>query len=114
MALLSAGSSVLHYLSHIQPVWLLVGGYTISMTIFGFFAMGVDKHRAPQGNWCHSESFLLKIAFIGGCLGILAGMQIFHHKNEKEIFMGFLVAALVLWFFIFQAVVHFFGPPPLP
>jgi uncharacterized membrane protein YsdA (DUF1294 family) len=109
-----AESYALHYLSHVKLPWLLFGGYVFLVGLFGFFAMGVDKQRASNGGWRLSEFFLLEVAFAGGCLGILAGAQVFHHKYEKEVFTGVLLGALITWFFIFQAMIHFFGPPPFP
>jgi len=104
-------SYLLYHLLHVKLPWLLFGGSVILAGLFGFFVMGVDKYRAAQGGWRTSEFFLLKVAFAGGCLGILAGTRVFHHKYEKEIFMGLLVGALVLWFCLFQAMIHFFGMP---
>jgi uncharacterized membrane protein YsdA (DUF1294 family) len=103
----------LYHLSHVKLPWLLFDGYVIFAFLFGFFVMGFDKYRAAHGGWRVSEFFLLKVAFAGGCLGILAGIRVFDHKHEKEIFIGFLVGALVLWFCLFETMIHFFCMLPM-
>jgi uncharacterized membrane protein YsdA (DUF1294 family) len=107
-------SYLLHHLSHVKLPWLLFGGYVIFAGLFGFFVMGVDKYRAAHGGWRISEFFLLKVAFAGGCVGVMAGTRVFHHKYEKDVFIGLLVGALVAWFFIFQGMIYFFGMPQAP
>jgi uncharacterized membrane protein YsdA (DUF1294 family) len=104
-------SYLLRYLSNVKLPWLLFGGYLIFAGLFGFFVLGVDKYRAAHGGWRISEFFLLKVAFAGGCVGVLVGTQAFHHKYEKDIFMGLLFGALVALFFIFQGMIHLFGTP---
>jgi uncharacterized membrane protein YsdA (DUF1294 family) len=59
--------------------WLLVSG------IVGFFAMGLDKARAGNGDWRISEMTLYHFAG-GGSLGVALGSCAFHHKTSKASF----------------------------
>lgn len=46
----------------------------------------LDKGRAKSGKWRIPERTLLLLALIGGSLGALAGMIMFHHKTRKAKF----------------------------
>ena len=45
-----------------------------------------DKLRAKKHRWRIPESVLLASAALGGSLGALAGMWLFHHKTRKPKF----------------------------
>jgi uncharacterized membrane protein YsdA (DUF1294 family) len=107
-------SYLLHYLSRVQPTWLLAGGYSVVASLFGFFTVGIDKFRAIHGGWRIPEIFILKIAYAGGCWGVAGGMFLFHNKTEKDYFVGLVAIALVVWFFAFEGLARVFGGPPLP
>lgn len=44
--------------------------------------MGMDKYRAKKDLWRISEMKLMCVAFLGGALGVLIGMSVFHHKTK--------------------------------
>ena len=44
------------------------------------------KVKAKQGSWRISEVSLLILAVIGGCIGALLGMKIWHHKTMHKKF----------------------------
>ena len=50
------------------------------------FLVGIDKWKAKQGSWRISEVSLLILAVIGGCIGALLGMKIWHHKTMHKKF----------------------------
>lgn len=58
-------------------VWLLV-----ILNIAAFTVFGIDKLKARQGWWRISESQLLGLALLGGSIGALMGMYIWHHKTK--------------------------------
>ena len=71
--------------------------YLIVINIVTFFVYGIDKWRstsgrllptgrkkAKQGSWRISEATLLLLAVIGGSIGALSGMQIWHHKTMHK------------------------------
>lgn len=48
--------------------------------------MLVDKEKARKNLWRIPESTLLTVAIMGGSVGCLAGMRLFHHKTRKPKF----------------------------
>ena len=42
------------------------------------------KSKAKQGSWHISEATLLLLAVIGGSIGALLGMQVWHHKTMHK------------------------------
>ena len=42
------------------------------------------KVKAKQGSWRISEATLLILAVIGGSIGALLGMQVWHHKTMHK------------------------------
>ena len=60
--------------------------YLIVITIVTFLVYGVDKWKAKQGSWRISEASLLILAVIGGSIGALLGMKVWHHKTMHKKF----------------------------
>ena len=67
------------------------------ITILAFICYGLDKKRAKKGQWRISEAHLLALAALGGALGALLGMLVFHHKTRKRKFTVTVPLFLVLW-----------------
>lgn len=61
-----------------------------------FFVYGMDKQRAVRGKWRVPEKTLLGLAVLGGSLGALFGMHLFHHKTKKPKFYIGIPVILVL------------------
>ena len=76
----------------------------ICINVVTFLVYGIDKWKAKQGSWRISEATLLLLAVIGGSIGALLGMQIWHHKTmHKKFKYGLpliLLAQIVLIYFI--------------
>ena len=53
------------------------------MNAAGFLVMFADKQKARRGHWRIPERTLLLIAALGGSLGSLLGMYLFHHKYRQ-------------------------------
>lgn len=60
--------------------------YLILINTAAFAAYGIDKYKAKNNKWRISEGFLIFLAVLGGSLGALAGMRIWHHKTKKSKF----------------------------
>ena len=58
--------------------------YLIVITIVTFLVYGIDKWKAKQGSWRISEASLLILAVIGGSIGALFGMKVWHHKTMHK------------------------------
>lgn len=57
--------------------------YILGMSIISFILMGIDKKRAIKHKWRIKESTLLFFALIGGAIGTLISMKVFHHKTKN-------------------------------
>ena len=55
----------------------------------GLLVMLADKKKARKNLWRIPEATLLTVAALGGSIGVLAGMYLFHHKTRKpKFFIG--------------------------
>lgn len=70
--------------------------YFIIMNLIGFFAMYLDKYKAKKHLWRIPEATLFLIAIIGGSIGSIIGMRIFHHKTRHWYFVYGMPAILFL------------------
>ena len=70
--------------------------YVVIINIVTFFLFGIDKRRAIKNKWRISEAMLLIFSLIGGCVGGILGMSIFHHKTKKMKFKILMPLILML------------------
>ena len=70
--------------------------YLFAVNLFAFILYGMDKNRAKRGEWRIKEKTLLGVAVIGGSIGALLGMHIFHHKTKHVYFLYGIPAVLFL------------------
>lgn len=79
--------------------------YLLLINAAGLLVMLADKEKARKNLWRIPEATLLTVAALGGSIGVLAGMYLFHHKTRKpKFFIGVpliltvqLIAVLLLW-----------------
>ena len=64
--------------------------YFALITIVAFILMGIDKRKAKKGAFRISEASLFITALLGGSLGSVAGMLVFHHKTNHWYFQFFM------------------------
>ena len=89
-----------HLLNIILPVYLIL------INAAGFLSMLADKQKAKKNRWRTPERTLLLLAALGGSLGSLAGMYLFHHKTKHRKFVlgipAILLAQLAaaIWIFL--------------
>ena len=76
----------------------------ICINVLTFLVYGIDKWKAKQGRWRISEGTLLILAIIGGSIGALLGMKVWHHKTQHKTFKYglplILLAQIALIYFI--------------
>lgn len=65
---------------------MILQTYLIGINCLSFILMGWDKLKALRNTYRISEKSLIFIALIGGAIGALLGMLIFHHKTKKNLF----------------------------
>lgn len=56
------------------------------MTLLTFIAFGLDKWKARHKRWRTPEATLLWLAVLGGSVGALLGMRVWHHKTQHKKF----------------------------
>lgn len=70
--------------------------YLIAVNVLAFILYGLDKKRARNREWRISEKTLIGIAVIGGSIGAILGMHIFHHKTRHWYFRYGLPLILIM------------------
>lgn len=65
--------------------WLAV--YLAAINLATFIVYGADKRRARKGKWRVPEKTLFLLPLLGGSVGALAGMRVFHHKTKHWYFV---------------------------
>ncbi|MCH4167204.1 MAG: DUF1294 domain-containing protein [Megasphaera sp.] len=53
-----------------------------ALNIIAFAAFGIDKYKALHHSWRIRERTLLILALLGGSIGAIIGMIVFHHKTR--------------------------------
>ncbi len=79
--------------------------YLILINIVCLLLTGLDKFNAIHKNFRIPEKVFFILSFIGGSLGTLTGMYVFHHKTKKmKFFLGipflFILNIISLYFLI--------------
>ena len=77
-------------------LWQAAAGYLAAVNLAAFALMGLDKRRARRGAWRISEKALFLPAVLGGALGGLLGMRVFHHKTKHWYFRFGMPALLIV------------------
>lgn len=70
-------------------VWLTV------INLLTFIVYGADKRRAKKGKWRVPEKTLFLLPLLGGSIGALLGMRVFHHKTKHWYFVWGIPAILL-------------------
>ena len=76
----------------------------IAVLIVGYFLygklaeriFGIDKKRAKKGQWRIPEKTLFLSAILGGSIGAILGMYIFHHKTKHWYFQVGIPAIMIV------------------
>lgn len=67
-----------------------------AVNLLAFALYGVDKVKAKKGAWRIPEATLLLVAFLGGSVGALLGMEVFRHKTRHAKFRILVPLFLIL------------------
>ena len=87
------------------------GIYLLLVNLWAFVLMGIDKRRARKDLWRIKERTLFLPVLLGGGLGGILGMKVFHHKTKHWYFrFGFPVILILeiagtvwlVWYFVFR------------
>lgn len=70
--------------------------YLVIINILSFILMGLDKYKAINNHWRISEYTFFGLSLLGGSLGTLIAMSIFHHKTKKNSFRILIPIFLII------------------
>ncbi len=72
----------------------LVTVWLVGINLATFLVYGADKRRAKRGAWRVKEKTLFLLPLLGGSVGAIAGMRVFHHKTKHWYFVWGVPAIL--------------------
>ena len=78
-----------------QPVITYLLWYLAAVNLVTFTVYGVDKAKARRGAWRIPEKTLFLLPLLGGSVGALLGMRVFHHKTKHWYFVWGVPAILL-------------------
>ena len=88
-------------MTEIQKILII---YFVTINVATFLTFGIDKWKARRSRWRIREASLLGLAVLGGSIGALTGMKVWHHKTmHKKFKYGLpliLLAQIALTYFI--------------
>ena len=82
--------------------------YLLLINIAAFALFGADKRKARRNAWRISEKALFLSAVLGGSLGAMIGMRVFHHKTKHWYFVFGIPAILVLQIIGYVLITNYF------
>ena len=83
----------------------ILATYLILINLTSFAMMGIDKRKAEKKLWRIPESSLFIIAIIGGSIGSIIGMRVFHHKTRHWYFVYGMPLILLLQILLIIAII---------
>lgn len=70
--------------------------YLILVNLLTFGLFWQDKRRSKKAVWRIPEKTLMGLCLIGGSIGGLLGMRVFHHKTRHALFVWGIPMIIVL------------------
>ena len=65
---------------------MIIYTFIAILNVITFLIYAIDKWQAKKNRWRIPESILLLLAVLGGSIGALMGMKIWHHKTMYKKF----------------------------
>jgi len=69
----------------------------VLINVLSFVLYGIDKKKSIRRKKRISEFQLFFISFLGGSIGSILGMKVFHHKTLKWYFWFLNIVFLIVW-----------------
>ncbi len=88
-----------------KTMLITIGAYLLVVNLWGFVQMYMDKRRSERYYWRISEFSLFIPALLGGAVGCLLGMRLFHHKTQH---LKFVIGMPLILVIHIAAVILFF------
>ncbi len=70
--------------------------YIIGVNLITFIFFWNDKRRSKKEAWRIPEKTLIGLCLIGGAIGGILGMRVFHHKTKHFLFVWGIPIILIL------------------
>lgn len=83
----------------------LIFSYLIIVNFITFILYAIDKWKAQHHKWRINENLLIILAFVGGSIGALLAMKIFHHKTKHKKFR--IAVPIILFFQIVLTIIMY-------
>ncbi|MGB4439450.1 MAG: DUF1294 domain-containing protein [Sedimentibacter sp.] len=74
--------------------------YLVLINLISFIMFYVDKQKARRDKWRIQEKTLHLTSFLGGTIGSIVAMILFHHKTKKTAFVAITGIALIVNIFV--------------
>lgn len=81
-----------------------VYGYGLIINLIGLYVMYEDKRRARKHLYRIPERTLFFVSLLGGSIGTLAGMHLFHHKTRHWYFVIGMPLILLFHAYLFLSL----------
>lgn len=82
--------------------------YLVLINLISFILFFIDKQKAKKDKWRIKERTLHISSFLGGVLGSITAMILFHHKTKKRGFVAITVLDLIFNVYVmYQVYVNF-------
>lgn len=81
--------------------------YLLIINIIGIYIMHLDKTKAKKGYWRIPEATLFMVAALFGSVGILIGMNLFHHKTKHMKFVIGIPAILIAQVYLIYKLIPY-------
>lgn len=75
--------------------------YLVCINVMSFIVFFLDKEKAKKDRWRIQERTLHTLSFLGGVIGSIAAMFVFHHKTKKPLFVAITIIALLFNIFVY-------------
>lgn len=83
--------------------------YLLIINLISFILFFIDKQKAKKDKWRIKESTLHIVSFMGGIIGSIAAMVLFHHKTKKLKFVIITFFALIFnAFLVYEFIINIF------
>ncbi len=92
-----------------KTVFFVIIAYILFINIFTYTRYGSDKKRAKRKERRISEANLIRLCFLGGAIGGMVGMNVFHHKTQKKKFVITVSILFIVQLIFYCFVLGFLG-----
>ena len=83
--------------------------YVLAINLIAFLAYGIDKLKAKKNMWRIPEATLIWMAVVGGSIGAILGMKVWHHKTLHKKFKYGIPAITIIQIALIGYLTYYFN-----